>query len=248
MGIWAFCQFTSKWRHTLKFFMNFNSGAKNSPMCQIWAWSSNYLENNPSFFVFSTQKMTWHTGNKRLLWQHLTTMVIDKISKMSVKGVKLKSESFFSISPGVFELWRKNLRGGGGSPPPGPDRVKARIVSEHFGGNKIKIYKGGHMIELWQTLQHQVLSQDDIFITIYHQRRVYIVDQGPSASRDWSLLLLGLLLCFTPLLLLVFLYHGHYQQTFMESLLLWSLITSTRRQLREPYNLCLHSSSETIIK
>ena len=38
-------------------------------------------------------------------------MVIDKIRKMTVKGVKLKSESFFSISPGVLELWRKNLRG-----------------------------------------------------------------------------------------------------------------------------------------
>ena len=37
-------------------------------------------------------------------------MVIDKIRKMSIKGVKLKSERFFSISPGVLELWRKNLR------------------------------------------------------------------------------------------------------------------------------------------
>ena len=58
-----------------------------------------------------------HTGNKRLLWQHLTTMVIDKIRKMSIKGVKLKSESFFSISPGVLELWRKNLRGADSAPP-----------------------------------------------------------------------------------------------------------------------------------
>ena len=55
-----------------------------------------------------------HTGNKRLLWQYLTTMVIDKIRKMSVKGVKLKSESYFLLSPGVLELWRKNLRGAGG--------------------------------------------------------------------------------------------------------------------------------------
>ena len=46
-----------------------------------------------------------------------------QICKMSIKGVKLKSESFFSISPGVLELWRKNLRGGGFRPP-GPDRVK----------------------------------------------------------------------------------------------------------------------------
>ena len=45
-------------------------------------------------------------------------MVIDKICKMSMKGVKLKSESFFSISPGVLELWRKNLRGADSAPPP----------------------------------------------------------------------------------------------------------------------------------
>ena len=119
---------TSKWRHTLKFLMNLNSRPKNSPMCQIWTWSSNYLENNSSFFVFSTQKMTWHNGNKRLLWQHLTTMVIAKIRKMSIKGVKLKSESFFSISPGVLELWTKNLRGGGF--PPGPDRVNCFYPGE----------------------------------------------------------------------------------------------------------------------
>ena len=68
--------------------------------------------------------MTLHSGNKRLLWQHLTAMVIDKIRKMSIKGVKLKSESFFSISPGVLELWRKTLGGGESAPPPGPDRVK----------------------------------------------------------------------------------------------------------------------------
>ena len=53
-----------------------------------------------------------HTGNKRLLWQHLTTMVIDKVRKMSVRDVKLKSESYFLLSPGILELWRKNLKGG----------------------------------------------------------------------------------------------------------------------------------------
>ena len=51
-------------------------------------------------------------------------MVIDKIRKMSIKGVKLKSESYFSISPGVLELWKKNLGGGADSALPGPDRVK----------------------------------------------------------------------------------------------------------------------------
>ena len=48
---------------------------------------------------------------ERLLWQHLTIMIIDKIRKMSVKGVKLKPESYFSIFPGVLELWRKTLGG-----------------------------------------------------------------------------------------------------------------------------------------
>ena len=52
-------------------------------------------------------------------------MVIDKIRKMSIKGLKSKLESFFSISPGVLE---KNLRGGGFRPPPGPDRVKVRSL------------------------------------------------------------------------------------------------------------------------
>ena len=57
-------------------------------------------------------------------------MVIDTIRKMSVKGVKLKSESYFSISPGTLELWRKTLEGRIAPPPPpppGPDRVKATV-------------------------------------------------------------------------------------------------------------------------
>ena len=39
---------------------------------------------------------------------------------MTFKGVKLKSEIFFSIFYGVLELWRKNPGGGGGfCPRPG---------------------------------------------------------------------------------------------------------------------------------
>ena len=38
-------------------------------------------------------------------------MVIDKICKMTVKGVKLKSESFFLISPGVLEFSLENFIG-----------------------------------------------------------------------------------------------------------------------------------------
>ena len=37
---------------------------------------------------------------------------------MTVKDVKLKSESFFPISHGVLELQRKNLRGADSAPPP----------------------------------------------------------------------------------------------------------------------------------
>ena len=37
---------------------------------------------------------------------------------MSIKGVKLKSENLFLISPGVLELWKKNLRGADSAPLP----------------------------------------------------------------------------------------------------------------------------------
>ena len=70
-----------------------------------------------------------HTVTKRLLWQHLIRMVIDKICKMTVEGVKSKSESFFSISHGVLELWRKSFGGGEGfRPPTGPDKVNKLFV------------------------------------------------------------------------------------------------------------------------
>ena len=64
-------------------------------------------------------------------------MVIDEIYKMTVKGVKLKSESFFSISHGVLELWRKNIREGADSAPlPGMDKVKnssgTKIIGKNF--------------------------------------------------------------------------------------------------------------------
>ena len=52
-------------------------------------------------------------------------MVIDIICKMTVKGVKLKSESFFSISYNVLELWRKYPKGGGFRSP-GLDRVNPK--------------------------------------------------------------------------------------------------------------------------
>ena len=42
---------------------------------------------------------------------------------MCVKGVKLKSESFFSISPGVLVLLKKTLEASPPPPPLCPDRV-----------------------------------------------------------------------------------------------------------------------------
>ena len=68
-------------------------------------------------------------------------MVIDKIRKMSVRGVKLKSENFFSISPGVLELWRKNLKGADSAP--GTDKVnpiQAGVFWNHIG------WGGGHIV------------------------------------------------------------------------------------------------------
>ena len=66
-----------------------------------------------------------HTENKRLPWQHLIKIVLDKICKMTIKGVKLKLESLFSISHIVLELWRKTLRGWERIPRPSPDRATA---------------------------------------------------------------------------------------------------------------------------
>ena len=51
--------------------------------------------------------------------------------QMTVKGVKLKSESFFSISYGVSELWRKNLR-------EGVDRVKV------YTGESIEVFSASN--------------------------------------------------------------------------------------------------------
>ena len=48
-----------------------------------------------------------------------------KVRKFLFKKQKSKSESFFSISRGVLELWRKNLRGGADSAPPALIELKA---------------------------------------------------------------------------------------------------------------------------
>ena len=45
-------------------------------------------------------------------------MVIEKICKITIRGVKLKSESFFSISYGVLDLLKKKILGGGFPLPP----------------------------------------------------------------------------------------------------------------------------------
>ena len=50
-----------------------------------------------------------------LLWKHLIRMVIDKICKMTVKGVKSKSEVSFNIS-WRFGVMEETL-GGGFRPP-----------------------------------------------------------------------------------------------------------------------------------
>ena len=51
-------------------------------------------------------------------------MVIDKICKMSLKGVKLKSEIFFQYLLAFWSYGGKTLGGQIPSPSLGPDRVK----------------------------------------------------------------------------------------------------------------------------
>ena len=53
------------------------------------------------------QKVAMATSDYINYWQNM---------QMTVNGVKLKSESFFSISPGIFELWRKTLGGADSAP------------------------------------------------------------------------------------------------------------------------------------
>ena len=58
----------------------------------------------------------------------------------------------------------------------------------------------------------------------------------------WKILLLfGLLFCFTPLLLLVFLYRNHCRYAFVETLYnIWFL-----QEAHCHHDMCLHSSLET---
>ena len=97
--------------------MDLNSGPKNSPLCQIWPWSNNYLENNLSFLVFFTPKNVTHwkqkvamaTSDNNGYWQNMQN---DR------QWCKIKVRKFpFNI------LWRfgvmdENPGGGGGFRPP----------------------------------------------------------------------------------------------------------------------------------
>ena len=114
--------------------------------------------------------MTWHTGNKRLLWQHLNTMVTDKIRKMSVKGVKLKSESYFSISPGVLELWRKTLRGGGGRIPPPPVQIGLRLNNDghiSYDEMSVEIMVYTHHCKTIETKRPSIMTLKNLFSYVF---------------------------------------------------------------------------------
>ena len=105
MGILTFRHCDVKLRSCIKFFINLNSGPKNNPLYQIWALSSNYVENNSSFFCFFNAENDLHTVNKRLLWQHLIRMVIGKICKIKVRKL------LFDISWN-FGVMEEKLQGG----------------------------------------------------------------------------------------------------------------------------------------
>ena len=103
-GYFMFRHCNVKITSNIKFFMDLNSGPKitlstNSELDQVII-----LKVIQVLLFFSRPKMMCHTLNKRLLWQHLIRMVIDKMCKMTVEDTKSTSESFLSISHGVFEL------------------------------------------------------------------------------------------------------------------------------------------------
>ena len=117
MGILTFRHCDVKMTSHINFFINLISGPKITLSTKFEVDKVIILKIIQVFCFFNAKNDVCHTVNKRLLWQHLIRMVIDKICKMTVEGVKSKSESFFSISHGVLELWRKNLRGGFRPPP-----------------------------------------------------------------------------------------------------------------------------------
>ena len=77
---------------------------------QIWAWSSNHLENNSSFFVFSSKK--WHTKKKSSHSKIWLQWLLTKYAK-DRQRYRIKPGSFFLISYGILELWKKTLWGKG---------------------------------------------------------------------------------------------------------------------------------------
>ena len=88
---------------------------------------------------------------------------------MTVKGVKLKSESFFSISPGVLELWMKNLRGGF-CPPPTPrawiglkvyilETTRTYYVKHEFSDCRCDIVFVRHKDIFLTTVSHKFVQQ-----------------------------------------------------------------------------------------
>ena len=115
--------------------------------------------------------MTWHIGNKRLLWQHLNTMVTDKIRKMSVKGVKLKSESYFSISPGVLELWRrKPLGGGGGADSAPPVQIGLRLNNDgqiSYDKMSVEIMVYAHHCKTIETKRPSIMALKNLFSYVF---------------------------------------------------------------------------------
>ena len=105
--------------------MNVKLDTKNISLNQISALSSHHPENYSTFFIFPYQNMMCSTRNKRFPWLHLRTMSIINVCKTCLKGVKLKWKNVISLSCGVLELLRKNLKGQ--IKPPSIDRDKKTL-------------------------------------------------------------------------------------------------------------------------
>ena len=76
-----------------------------------------------------------HIHNKRLPWQHLSTMRIITKCNMTPRGVKLNFKNFILISCGVTELLKKVFQWGAESAPTPPGEVGLTKDSHSFLSN-----------------------------------------------------------------------------------------------------------------
>ena len=117
---WCLIILTSWWCHAQNFLKNLNSNPKSNALHQIWAWSSHYLENYSSFFIFLSKKGCDTLELKVVIETPKNNEHFQLMQNMSQR-CKVNVEKRHLIILWRFGVIEKNLRGG---IPPGIDRVK----------------------------------------------------------------------------------------------------------------------------